>query len=163
VKSAPVHIRAIQAIVAIGICLVAARIGSAFTLPAIPTWYASLAKPALTPEAWVFAPVWTVLYTLIGVALYLVWSKGWKQNGVPVAVGVFGVQLFLNVLWSYAFFVLQAPFLALTVILLLWIAILLTIVAFYRVSTPAAALLIPYLIWVTFAAYLNHGIYILNP
>lgn len=162
-KPAPVYIRAVQAIVAIGICLAAAKIGSAFAMPAIPTWYASLVKPGLTPPAWVFAPVWTVLYVLMGIALYLVWSKGWKQRGVPVAVGIFGVQLFLNVLWSYAFFGLQAPFLALTVILLLWIAILLAIVAFYRVSIPAAALLVPYLIWVAFAAYLNHGIYILNP
>jgi len=132
-------------------------------MPAIPTWYASLIKPELTPPAWVFAPVWTVLYIFMGIALYLVWSKGWKQRGVPVAAGIFGIQLFLNVLWSYAFFGLQAPFLALTVILLLWIAILLAIVAFYRVSIPAAALLVPYLIWVAFAAYLNHGIYILNP
>jgi len=160
---ASIYIRVIQFFVAIAACLLAGLIGSIFTTPAIPTWYAALAKPALTPPAWVFAPVWTVLFILMGIALYIVWSKGWGQKKVQVAMVIFAVQLALNVLWSYLFFGLQAPFFALLEIGLLWVAILMTICAFYRVSIPAAALLVPYLLWVTFAAYLNYGIYALNP
>nr|WP_284738471.1 TspO/MBR family protein [Methanoculleus sp. CWC-02] len=143
--------------------MLAALIGSIFTTPAIPTWYAALAKPELNPPAWVFGPVWTVLYILMGIALYLVWSRGWGQKNVRVAMAIFGIQLVLNVLWSYLFFGLQAPYFAFLEIVLLWIAILMTIAAFYRVSVSAAVLLVPYLLWVSFAAYLNYGIYVLNP
>ncbi|HQD25545.1 MULTISPECIES: TspO/MBR family protein [Methanoculleus] len=160
---APAYIRFVQLLVAIGVCLIAALIGSLFTTPAVPTWYAGLAKPDLNPPAWVFGPVWTVLYILMGIALYLVWSKGWSKKGVKVAMAIFAVQLVLNVLWSYLFFGLQAPLFALIEIVLLWVAILMTVAAFYRVSVPAAVLLIPYLIWVTFATYLTYGVYILNP
>lgn len=160
---ASVFVRVIQFFVAIAVCLLAGLIGSIFTTPAIPTWYAALAKPALTPPAWAFGPVWTVLFILMGIALYIVWSKGWGQKKVQVAMVIFAVQLVLNVLWSYLFFGLQAPFFALLEIGLLWVAILMTIGAFYRVSIPAAALLVPYLLWVSLAAYLNYGIYALNP
>ena len=159
----PAYVRVIQFVAAVGVCLVAAAVGSLFTTPAIPTWYATLIKPALNPPSWVFGPVWTVLYILMGIALYLVWIKGWNNKNVRVAMAIFSVQLILNVLWSYLFFELQSPFLALIEIVLLWIAILMTILAFYRVSVPAAVLLIPYILWVTFASYLNYGIYILNP
>lgn len=162
---ASVYVRTIQFFASIAICLLAALIGSIFTMPAIPTWYAALMKPELNPPAWVFGPVWTVLYVLMGIALYLVWSRGLGpgQKNVHVAMAVFGVQLILNVLWSYLFFGLQAPFFALIEIVLLWLAILMTIAAFYRVSIPAALLLVPYIVWVSFAAYLNYGIYVLNP
>lgn len=159
----PAYVRIIQFIMAIGISLAAGQIGSFFTMPAISTWYAGLTMPEFSPPSWVFGPVWTVLYILMGIALYLVWSKGWKHKNVRVATAVFGVQLALNVLWSFVFFGMQAPFFAFIVILLLWLAILMTIVAFDRVSIPAAVLLIPYLFWVSFAAYLNYGIYLLNP
>jgi len=99
----------------------------------------------------------------MGIALYLVWRKGWAQKDVQVATAIFAVQLALNVLWSYFFFGLQVPFLALIEIVLLWVAVCITIGAFYRVSIPATALLLPYLLWVTFAAYLTYGIYTLNP
>ncbi len=157
------YVRVIQFLAAIGVCLLAGLVGSAFTAPAIPTWYAALAKPALNPPAWVFGPVWTVLYILMGIALYLVWSRGWTHKNVKVATVIFAVQLVLNILWSYLFFGLQSPFFALIEIVLLWVAILMTTVAFYRVSVPAAVLLLPYLLWVSFAAYLNYGIYTLNP
>ncbi|MDK2915743.1 MAG: translocator protein [Euryarchaeota archaeon] len=157
------YVRIIQFVVAVGVSLVAGWIGSIFTMPAIPTWYAGLMKPELNPPSWVFGPVWTILYILMGIALYLVWSKGWGNKNVQVATAIFGVQLVLNVLWSYLFFGLQAPFLALIEVVLLWIAILMTIAAFNRVSVPAAILLVPYLLWVSFAAYLTYGIYILNP
>ncbi len=160
---ASIYIRVTQFFAAIAVCLLAGLIGSVFTTPAIPTWYAALVKPALNPPAWVFGPVWTVLYILMGIALYLVWSKGWEQKNVQVATAIFAVQLALNVLWSYFFFGLQAPFFALIEIVLLWIAILMTIGAFHRVSVPAAVLLVPYFLWVSFAAYLNYGIYALNP
>jgi tryptophan-rich sensory protein len=160
---ASLYIRVTQFFASIAICLLAAVIGSAFTMPAIPTWYATLLKPALNPPAWVFGPVWTVLYILMGIALYLVWSRGWSQKNVQVAMVIFAVQLVLNVLWSYLFFGLQSPFFALIEIVLLWVAIVMTIGAFYRVSVPAALLLLPYLLWVTFATYLTYGIYILNP
>ncbi|WP_292517064.1 TspO/MBR family protein [Methanoculleus sp.] len=160
---ASAYVQAARFLVAVGVCLLAALIGSLFTTPAVPTWYAALAKPDLNPPAWVFGPVWTVLYILMGIALYLVWSKGWGRKGVQVAMAIFAVQLVLNVLWSYLFFGLQAPFFALIEIVLLWVAILMTVVTFYRVSVPAAVLLVPYLLWVTFAAYLNYGIYVLNP
>ncbi|MCM2466404.1 TspO/MBR family protein [Methanoculleus oceani] len=160
---ASVYVRVTQLFTSITICLLAALIGSIFTTPAIPTWYAALAKPELNPPAWVFGPVWTVLYILMGIALYLVWSRGWGQKNVRVAMAIFGIQLVLNVLWSYLFFGLQAPYFAFLEIVLLWIAILMTIAAFYRVSVSAAVLLVPYLLWVSFAAYLNYGIYVLNP
>jgi tryptophan-rich sensory protein len=160
---ASAYIRVIQFSVSIAVCLLAGLIGSVFTTPAIPTWYAALVKPALNPPAWVFGPVWTMLFILMGIALYIVWSKGWGQKNVQVAMAIFAVQLALNVLWSYLFFGLQAPFFALLEIVLLWVAILMTIGASYRVSVPAAALLVPYFIWVSFAAYLTYGIYALNP
>ena len=159
----PAYTRVIQFFAAIAVCLLAALIGSSVTAPAVPTWYAAFVNPALHPPAWVFGPVWTVLYILMGIALYLVWSKGWGRKDVKVGMAIFSVQLVLNVLWSYLFFGLQSPLLALAGIVVLWIAILMTIGAFYRVSTPAAALLVPYLLWVSFAAYLNYGIYLLNP
>ncbi|NLB00544.1 MAG: tryptophan-rich sensory protein [Methanomicrobiales archaeon] len=156
-------IRIIQFIAAIGVSLAAGWIGSIFTIPALSVWYAGLMKPALTPPSWVFAPVWTVLYILMGVALYLVWSKGWGNRHVQVATALFGMQLILNILWSFVFFGMHAPFFGFIVILLLWIAIFMTIVSFNRISVPAAVLLVPYFLWVSFAAFLNHGIYVLNP
>lgn len=159
----PAYVRIIQFIVAIGVSLAAGWIGAIFTAPAIPTWYAGLTMPAFSPPSWVFGPVWTVLYILMGIALYLVWSKGLRHKNVQVATAIFGVQLVLNVLWSFVFFGMQAPFFALIGILFLWTAILMTIVFFDRVSVPAAVLLVPYFLWVSFAAYLNYGIYALNP
>jgi len=110
---ASASVRVTQFFAAIVVCLLAGLIGSIFTAPAVPTWYATLTKPALTPPAWLFGPVWTVLFILMGIALYLVWRKGWEQKGVQVATAIFAVQLVLNVLWSYFFFGLQVPFLAL--------------------------------------------------
>jgi translocator protein len=158
-----VFVRAAKFFLALVACLLAGMIGSAFTTPAIPTWYAALVKPPLNPPSWVFGPVWTLLYILMGIALYLIWVRGWDRKDVQVATAIFGVQLALNVIWSYLFFGLQSPFLALIEIVLLWVAIFMTIWTFYRVSVPAALLLVPYIIWVTFAAYLNYGIYLLNP
>ena len=137
-------------------------IGSVFTMSAIPSWYATLVKPALNPPGWVFGPVWTLLYLLMGVAAWLVWKQGWKKFEVKVALGFFAGQLVLNAAWSIIFFGGHNPTVSLLEILALWLAILGTIIAFGRVSKPAAWLLVPYLLWVSFATYLNFAIWMLN-
>jgi len=143
-------------------CQLAGVIGSVFTTPAIPTWYAALAKPPFTPPSWLFAPAWITLYLLMGISASIVWRVGLDQKRVRTALILFLVQLVLNALWSVAFFGLQSPLSGIIVIVLLWAAILLTILKFFRISTPAGALLVPYIAWVTFAATLNAYIYVLN-
>ncbi len=137
-------------------------IGTFFTLPAIGTWYATLAKPAFTPPNWIIGPAWTILFALMGIAAYLVWEKGVRKRLVREALGVFGTQLELNVLWPIAFFGLRSPLLGLVDISFLLLAILLTIWLFYKARKEAAYLLLPYLIWVAFATLLNLSVWMLN-
>lgn len=137
-------------------------IGSFFTSPSIPTWYATLAKPELAPPNWVFAPVWTTLFLLMGVAAFLVWRRGFGRRDVKRALALFAFQLVLNTLWSIIFFGLQHPKGAFIEIIFLWLAIAATIGAFARVSRAAAWLLAPYIAWVSFAAYLNYALWTLN-
>jgi tryptophan-rich sensory protein len=139
-------------------------IGSIFTLPAIPGWYAGLHKPSFSPPNWVFGPVWTLLYAMMGIAAYLIWLKQGKAVNVARtrALFVFGVQFALNILWSWLFFGLKSPVLGLTGIFMLWLAILATITTFRQISKPAALFLLPYIIWVTFAGFLNGAIYLSN-
>ncbi|MCL5666292.1 MAG: tryptophan-rich sensory protein [Patescibacteria group bacterium] len=153
-------------VIAIIIAELAGAIGAVFTTAAIPSWYAGLTKPALTPPSWVFAPVWTLLYALMGVALFLVWKKHSYNLGIigmknawAWALAAFFFQLALNVLWSYLFFGLHSPGAAFVEIVILWLAIIANIVAFAKISVPAAWLLIPYVLWVSFAAYLNFAIW----
>jgi len=153
----------IKLVVSIVACQCAGAIGSVFTTPSIPTWYAALEKPAFTPPNWLFAPAWITLYVLMGVAAFLIWRKGFAHEGVKCALIVFLVQLVLNALWSVVFFGLQSPLYGMVVIIALWIAILLTIIKFWRLSTAAGALLLPYILWVSFAATLNVSIWVLNP
>ncbi len=137
-----------------------AAIGALFTYPNISTWYAALAKPALNPPNWLFGPVWTALYALMATSAYFVWvSKSKLKNE---ALKIYALQLILNAAWSIAFFGLKSPFYALAVIIALWLAIATTIVKFNKISKQAAWLLIPYIAWVTFAAYLNYAVWILN-
>ena len=125
-------------------------------------WYAGLVKPTLTPPAWIFGPVWTLLYVMMAAAAWLVWRRyGWANAIVPL--GLFLGQLALNALWSYLFFGLQRPGLALLDIVALWLAILVTFMAFWRSQPPAGLLLLPYLLWVSFATYLNFQFWRLNP
>ena len=152
-----------QLIISIIVCQIPGILGGFITVSSIPTWYAYLAKPALVPPNWSFSIVWTLLYLLMGIAFYIVWQKGWSVSQVKTAMSIFIVQLFFNFLWSYLFFGLQSPQLGLAGITLLWILIVVNIVQFYRVSRPAGLLLIPYILWVSFAAYLNYEIMILNP
>lgn len=137
-------------------------IGSVFTASSIPTWYATLVKPELAPPNWIFGPVWTTLYALMGIAAFLVWRNGWWNRNVKIALGVFVAQLLLNLLWSIIFFGLQAPLAAFIEIIILWCAIAATILAFARISKSAAWLLVPYLVWVSFAGYLNYMLWALN-
>ena len=149
-------------IVSVGAPLVAGAIGSVFTASSMDTWYANLAKPALNPPGWVFGPVWTTLFVLMGIAMFLVWKKLESNRHTKVALTLFGVQLILNILWSVLFFGLRSPGSAFVEIIFLWVAILATIIAFAKVSRPAGWLLVPYILWVSFATYLNYSIYILN-
>ena len=143
-------------ILSLGLCLGAGVLGSVFTTSSIPTWYATLNKPVFSPPNWVFAPVWTILYIMMGLSLYLIWTK----KKVPT---IFWIQLILNVAWSIIFFGLKNPTLALIDIVALWTAIFVTIKSFYKINRLAGNLLIPYLLWVTFASILNLAIVILNP
>ena len=152
----------LKLISAIIICELAGIIGSIFTFSAIPTWYATLTKPALNPPSWIFGPVWTTLYALMGIAAFLVWKKGWNRKNVPKALSVFSLQLILNASWSIVFFGLHSPGWALVNIILMWLAIVWTMILFYKISKPAMWLLVPYILWVSFASYLNYAIWVLN-
>lgn len=152
----------LKCILSIIICELAGIIGTFFTVSAIPTWYMTLARPALNPPSWVFGPVWTILYALMGIAAFLIWKKGLGRPDVRKALSVFGLQLILNALWSIVFFGLHSPLWAFVNIIALWLAIIWTMVLFYKLSRPATWLLLPYILWVSFAAYLNYSIWILN-
>jgi len=150
----------VKLVISIAVCQAAGVVGSFFTTPYIATWYAALNKPFFNPPNWIFAPVWTTLFLLMGISLYLVWINGIKKN--RNAVGIFGAQLALNVLWSLLFFYLQRPLYAFIEIVLLWVAILLTMIIFRKVNRNSALLMIPYIAWVSFAALLNYYIWLLN-
>ena len=149
-------------IIAVLIPLIVGFIGSFFTAPSISTWYATINKPDFNPPSWVFGPAWTILYILMGIALYLVWTKGFKTKGVKLAVYLFALHLFLNVIWSLLFFGLRSPYYAYLEINFLWVSILITMIAFYHVSKKAAYLLVPYILWVSFATILNFFVFMLN-
>jgi translocator protein len=134
-----------------------------FTIAAIPTWYATLNKPPFSPPNWVFGPVWTTLYFLMGISAFLIWQKGLQKKQVKRALIYFSLQLFFNFLWSLLFFGLHSPLLGLFGIMILLIFIILTIVSFYKLSKIAAYLFVPYLLWVSFATILNISLVILNP
>jgi translocator protein len=138
-----------------------AAIGGTFTSAGMPEWYMSLEKPAFNPPSWVFGPVWTALYIMMAVAAWLVW-KASGFRGAATALTLYFVQLALNLAWSGIFFGLRAPGWALVEIVALWIAILATIVLFFRHSRVAGWLMVPYLLWVSFAAVLNAAIWSLN-
>lgn len=167
----------LKLVIAIVVSELAGVIGSVFTVSAIPThsassgqaWYAGLVKPALNPPSWIFGPVWTTLYALMGVSLFLLWKQHTnKLENVrmlriwKIGIAAFFIQLFLNALWSILFFGLKSPGWALVDITALWFAIVWAIAVFYKISKPAAYLLVPYLLWVGFAGYLNYSIVALN-
>lgn len=157
--------KAFKLIISIFICEAAGFIGSVFTMPAIEGWYKFIQKPSFSPPNWIFAPVWTILFALMGIALFIVWSSYEKTSDkkqkaqARSAIIIFFVQLIVNILWSVLFFGLQNPGAAFAEIIILWFEIAITIYAFARVSRTAAWLLVPYLLWVSFAAYLNYAIW----
>ena len=152
----------LKSIVSIVLCLAVGFLGSFFTRSSLDTWYAGLKKPVFNPPSWIFAPVWTALYVLIGFSAALVWEQGLGKADVRLALIVFLIQLFLNFLWSPAFFGRRSSRSGLVVIVLLWLAILATTTLFFGISCPAALLLLPYLAWVSFAMVLNASIAYLN-
>lgn len=146
----------------IALCEAAGIIAAALTAQSVRTWYPTIVKPSFTPPNWLFGPAWTILYALMGIALYLVWQKSEQGIAVRTAVIVFFLQLGLNALWSFIFFGMQSPFWAFVEIVLLWLCILATIILFWKISTAASLLLVPYILWVTYASALTFAIWQLN-
>lgn len=153
---------ALRLLASIALAQLAGVIGAVATNPSVHTWYPGLAKPWFTPPNWLFGPAWITLYTLMGIAAWLVYRQGWSNRDVRVALGLYGLQLALNAAWSPAFFGLQFPALGLIVIAALFFAILATMYWFSSVSRVACGLLAPYLVWVAYATALNFEIWRLN-
>jgi translocator protein len=153
-----------KTIVSVVVCfLVVGLVGTSSSYANAKDWYNALNRQTFTPPDWLFAPVWTVLYVMMGVAASLVWQRGLGSAGVKVALAAFAIQLILNAIWSPLFFGMHSLALALMDIAALWLAIIVTIILFWHVSRPASLLLVPYILWVTFAAFLNFRIWQMNP
>lgn len=149
-------------IISITIPLVGGFLSGFFTMGTVAEFYLKLAKPSFSPPGWIFGPVWTILYILIGIAAFLIWNKGLNTRGVTPALIIFLIQLALNFSWTPVFFGFQSIAGGLIIIALLWVAIIASIVMFWRLDQIAGALLIPYLLWVSFATVLNFYILRLN-
>jgi tryptophan-rich sensory protein len=157
----PVNI--VKLVICCAVPLLVGIMGSLFmTADTLGNWYANINKPAFSPPNWVFGPVWTTLYIMMGISAYLIWRKGLDSKLVRVALVCFIVQLILNAIWTPLFFGLRSPLAGLIDIVLLLSAIDLTVILFLRISKPAALLLVPYVLWVLFATILNASIYLLN-
>ncbi|MFC1669961.1 TspO/MBR family protein [Spirochaetota bacterium] len=154
--------KALPVIISILICLAAGMIGSVFTAQSVKGWYLTINKPVFNPPGWLFGPVWTILYILMGIALYLIWKSPKDTKNRTTALTFFLINLVLNTMWSLLFFGLQNPFLAFIEIIIIWITLALSIFYFYRISKTAAYLLIPYIAWSSFAAVLNFYLWRLN-
>ena len=151
----------LKLIISLVVVYTTAFFGSYFTFPSISGWYVHLVKPSFSPPNWIFGPVWTVLYLMMTISFYLIWEKK-KLINIKQPVRLFCLQLLFNFFWSLLFFGLHQPFFAFIDIILLWIFILLTILEFKKKSKTAGYLLIPYLLWVSFALILNLSIVLLN-
>lgn len=153
----------IKLLVSFSLTFLVALAGSLVTTPSIPTWYSYLNKPSFNPPNWLFAPVWTILFFLMALSFYLIWSKKVKNKKLKEeAIICFLIQLVLNFLWSLSFFAFHSPAVAFGIIIALWGLILLTILKFKKISKIAAWFLIPYLLWVSFASLLNFSVVLLN-
>ncbi|MCJ7445947.1 MAG: tryptophan-rich sensory protein [Methanotrichaceae archaeon] len=150
-------------ILSIVICQMAGIIGSIFTTSSMASWYPTLVKPSFTPPGSYIGLIWIVLFTLMGISLFLIWRETPGNPAARIALYFFAAQLIVNVLWNVAFFGLQSPISGLIVIVVLWILILISIIKFWPINRTAALLLIPYIVWVSIAAYLNYSIWRLNP
>ncbi|EIJ37669.1 TspO/MBR family protein [Galbibacter orientalis] len=149
-------------LIAVVVCLVVGFLSGFATQSSVDTWYPTLNKPSFNPPNWIFAPVWTILYIIMGISAGIVWARGFYHLWVKTALYHFGFQLLFNAMWSIVFFGFQKPFWALLIIITLVVLILLTIKWFKVVNRVAAYLLIPYLLWVCFATILNFSIWQLN-
>ena len=148
-------------VISIAVCLAAGGLGAIATTPEIDAWYQTIEKPSWNPPSFVFGPVWTILYVLMAIAAWLVWQRdGFAKAKVPLTL--FAIQLLLNVAWSWIFFHFHQPGWAFVEILVLWLAIVATMVAFFKKTALAGWLMGPYLAWVSFAAVLNFTIWRLN-
>ena len=134
-------------------------LGGIFNVKSIPKWYSKLRKPRFNPPARIFGPVWTILYLMMGISFYLIWTS---DKSIYLASIIFAIQLIFNFAWSGIFFGAHKPGLAFIEIIFLWLSIIATIVMFYPISQLASYLLVPYLLWVSFASVLNFAIYWLN-
>lgn len=143
-------------------CELVGILGSVLTVSAISGWYMTLNKPFFSPPNWVFGPVWTILYFLMGVSFYLIWIRGFQEKRAKTASRFFAAQLVLNFIWSPVFFGLRSPELGLVVIVAMWVMIVMTMMKFYPLSRWAFYLLVPYVLWVSFATVLNAAIVMLN-
>jgi benzodiazapine receptor len=152
----------VKLICSVAVCILIGFLGSFATRGSVTTWYADLSRPSFTPPDWTFGVVWPILYVMMGISAFLIWNMGFDKTEVKVALGIFGLQLILNGLWTPIFFGLHLIGLALVEIIMMWAAILLTIISFWKVSKPAALLLLPYIFWVSFAIVLNASLFILN-
>lgn len=150
-------------ILSIIICQMAGIMGSIFTASSIAIWYPTLTKPSFTPPGFYIGLIWIVLFTLMGISLFIIWRETPRNQAARIALYFFAAQLIVNVLWSAAFFSMQSPISGLIVIALLWILILICIVKFWPINRIAAFLMVPYIVWVSVAAYLNYYIWRLNP
>ena len=152
----------VKLISSVSICLLTGFIGSFSTMDSVSTWYADLSKPSFNPPDWAFGVVWPILYVMMGVSAFLIWNKGINRKQIKIALALFVFQLVLNGLWTPIFFGLHMMGLALAEIVLLWLAIFATMISFWRISKPAVYLLIPYILWVSFAIALNATLWQLN-
>jgi translocator protein len=152
----------IKLVISILASLAAGGIGSLFTFKAIPTWYAGLKTPPYTPPKWAFGPVWTILYILMGISVFLIWRSGLATSGALLTFTLFWIQLVFNAMWSIIFFGMKSKGGGVITIIILWLLILATVITSFRVSGWAGVLLIPYTIWVSIASYLNIGVWLLN-
>ena len=150
----------LRLIISILLPQVTGALGALVTISSVGSWYQTINKPSFTPPSWVFGPAWTTLYLLMGIALFLIWKSNHPLK--KQALWLFGIQLFLNGIWSPAFFGLESPILGLVIIVPLWIMIVVCIKVFFQVNKTASYLMVPYLLWVSFATALNASIWYLN-
>jgi len=149
-------------IVCLALPQLAGLVGSVFTTSAIPTWYADLVKPSFSPPNWIFGPAWVLLYILMGISVYLIWQRIEENKKARRMMWLFWIHLFFNAIWSIIFFGLQNPGLAFINIIIIWLFIIALIIKFWKINRWATYLLIPYLLWVSFASVLNYFIWYLN-
>ena len=152
----------LKLIISIALPLLIGFSSSYFTITGVGSWYQTIQRPSWNPPNWVFGPVWTTLYIMMGIALFMVWKSDENYSLKRIAILLFSIQLIFNFFWSFIFFNQQRPGVAFGEIILLWIFILITIFVFAKVNKTAAWLLVPYISWVSFAAILNYSIWRLN-